>query len=47
MIKDFLSKKPQIDNSVYIAPNVIIIGDVEIGKESSVWFGTIIRADTE
>ncbi len=47
MIKDFLSKKPRIDDSVYIAPNAIIIGDVEIGKGSSIWFGTIIRADTE
>lgn len=47
MIKDFLSKKPQIDSSVYIAPDAVIIGDVEIGKGSSVWFGTIIRGDTE
>lgn len=47
MIKDFLSKKPQIDETVYIADNVVIIGDVEIGKGSSIWFGTIIRADTE
>ncbi len=47
MVKDFLSKKPQIDESVYIAPNTLIIGDVEIGKGSSVWFGTIIRGDTE
>jgi carbonic anhydrase/acetyltransferase-like protein (isoleucine patch superfamily) len=47
MIKDFLDKKVKIDPSVYISKGVIIIGDVEIGKGSSVWFGSIIRGDTE
>uniref|UniRef100_A0A7V4E3T2 Gamma carbonic anhydrase family protein n=1 Tax=candidate division WOR-3 bacterium TaxID=2052148 RepID=A0A7V4E3T2_UNCW3 len=47
MIKEFLNKKPKIDDSVYISKGAIIIGDVEIGKGSSVWFGTIIRGDTE
>lgn len=35
----------QFDDSVYIAPGVHISGDVRIGRESSVWFNTVIRGD--
>ncbi len=37
--------KPQIDPSVFIAPGSHIIGDVSLGKESSVWFNCVIRGD--
>ena len=33
--------------SVWIAPNATIVGDVELSDESSVWFGAVIRGDTE
>ena len=36
---------PKIDENVWIAPDSTIIGNVEIGKESSIWFGCIIRGD--
>jgi carbonic anhydrase/acetyltransferase-like protein (isoleucine patch superfamily) len=36
---------PTIDPTAYVAPGVVIIGDVVIGPESSIWFGTIVRAD--
>ncbi len=36
---------PKIDPSVFIADGVHIIGDVEIGKDCSVWFNTVIRGD--
>jgi len=34
-----------VDPSVYVAPGAVIIGDVVIGPESSIWFGTVVRAD--
>ena len=37
--------EPRIGERVYIAPNATIIGDVEIGDDSSIWFGTVIRGD--
>jgi len=37
--------EPSIAEDVYIAPGAAIIGDVEIGSESSVWFNTTIRGD--
>lgn len=36
---------PKIAASAYIAPGVVITGDVEIGEESSVWPGCVIRGD--
>ncbi|MFX1488841.1 MAG: gamma carbonic anhydrase family protein [Promethearchaeota archaeon] len=38
-------KEPQIHESVYIAPNAVIIGDVTIGENSNIWFGTVLRGD--
>jgi carbonic anhydrase/acetyltransferase-like protein (isoleucine patch superfamily) len=45
MIYEFNQIKPQIDPSVFIAPDAVVIGDVHIGKNSSIWFQTIIRGD--
>ncbi len=45
MIKIFQDKEPKIHDSVFVAENAVIIGDVEIGAESSVWYGSILRGD--
>ncbi|MHA1299783.1 MAG: gamma carbonic anhydrase family protein [Candidatus Helarchaeota archaeon] len=36
---------PKIHEKAFIAPNATIIGDVEIGKGTNVWFGAVIRGD--
>lgn len=36
---------PQLGAGVFIAPTASVIGDVAIGAESSVWFGTVLRGD--
>ena len=36
-----------IDDSVFLAPDATVLGDVVIGPESSIWFGSVIRGDTE
>lgn len=33
--------------NVFIAPNATILGDITLGNEVSVWFGAILRADSE
>ncbi|WP_321493916.1 gamma carbonic anhydrase family protein [uncultured Desulfobacter sp.] len=38
--------RPQIHESVFIAPTAQVIGNVNIGRDSSVWFQTVIRGDT-
>lgn len=45
MIYSYKDTIPQIPDSVFIAPNSTVIGDVKIGKDSSVWFNTVIRGD--
>jgi carbonic anhydrase/acetyltransferase-like protein (isoleucine patch superfamily) len=45
MIYDFKDKTPDIDDSCFIAPSVDVIGDVSIGKDSSIWFGSVLRGD--
>jgi len=45
MIINFEGKKPKIGKNVYIAPTAVIIGDVEIGDDSSVWPNAVIRGD--
>ncbi len=45
MIKPFQNLQPKIHKSVFIAENAVIIGDVEIGEDSSVWFGSVLRGD--
>jgi len=36
---------PKIDPSVYLAQTATVIGNVEIGEKSSVWFGAVVRGD--
>lgn len=36
---------PKIHPSAFVAPGAVIIGDVEIGPESSIWFGCVVRGD--
>ncbi|RMH57279.1 MAG: gamma carbonic anhydrase family protein [Candidatus Hydrogenedentota bacterium] len=38
-------KRPRIHPRARLAENIVITGDVEIGKESSVWYGVVIRGD--
>lgn len=41
----FANVEPKIDDAAYIAENAVVVGDVEIGAGSSVWFGAVVRAD--
>ncbi len=45
MIYSYKDATPQIPDSVFVAPNATIIGDVEIGEDSGVWFNSVIRGD--
>lgn len=41
------NRRPQIDATAYVADDAQIIGDVVLAAESSVWFGAVLRGDTE
>ena len=38
-------KSPSIHESVFVAPGAYLIGDVQVGKGSSIWFNAVLRAD--
>jgi len=46
LILPFHGKTPNIDPSAFVAPGAVIIGDVHVGPEASVWYGCILRGDT-
>jgi gamma-carbonic anhydrase len=45
MIRSFRGRKPQIAASAYVDPQAVVIGDVAIGADSSVWPCVVIRGD--
>ena len=47
MIKSFCGIEPQIEESAYVSESADIIGKVKIGKNSSVWYNSVIRGDDE
>lgn len=44
-VRRFKQHTPRIHESCFIEDSAQIIGDVEIGEDSSVWFNTVIRGD--
>lgn len=38
---------PKIADDAYIAPNAQVMGNVELGSASSVWFGAVLRGDND
>jgi carbonic anhydrase/acetyltransferase-like protein (isoleucine patch superfamily) len=41
----FGGRSPRVHPDAFIAPTAVLIGDVEVGAEASVWFGAVLRAD--
>ncbi len=38
---------PRVARSAWVADSAQVIGDVTLGEDSSVWFGTVVRGDTD
>ncbi|MBO9581655.1 MAG: gamma carbonic anhydrase family protein [Sphingobium sp.] len=45
LILPFEGKTPKIHDTAFIAPSAVIIGDVEIGPQASIWYNVVVRAD--
>jgi carbonic anhydrase/acetyltransferase-like protein (isoleucine patch superfamily) len=45
MIIPHAGRTPKIGPGAWIAPTAVVIGDVELGEDVSIWFGTVIRGD--
>ena len=45
MLKSFGKKKPKVNPAAFVSENAYIVGDVSIGRNSSIWPGAVLRAD--
>ena len=45
MLISYRGKRPGVHASAFIAPTAVLVGDVEVGPEASVWFGAVLRGD--
>ena len=45
IVLSYNGKQPKIAESVFVAPTASVVGDVEIGTGSSIWFGVTVRGD--
>ncbi|NCE72915.1 gamma carbonic anhydrase family protein [Odoribacter sp. Z80] len=45
IIKKLNGHVPQFGKNCFLADNAVIIGDVEMGDDCSIWFGAVLRGD--
>lgn len=45
MLLPYNGVQPQLDEPCFVAPGAHLIGDVKLGREASVWFNAVLRAD--
>jgi carbonic anhydrase/acetyltransferase-like protein (isoleucine patch superfamily) len=45
MIRHFNGIEPKIHETAYVTDDAIIVGDVEVGEDSSIWYGSVLRGD--
>lgn len=45
MIRNLGKRKPKIAATVFVSEDAYVVGDIEIGENSSIWPGAVLRAD--
>jgi carbonic anhydrase/acetyltransferase-like protein (isoleucine patch superfamily) len=45
MIYEYKGIRPRFGRDVFLAPGVVVLGDVEIGDCTNIWFNTVVRGD--
>ena len=45
MIIEYKGKRPAISPRAFIAPTAVLIGDVRVGDDASIWWGAVLRSD--
>src|SRR5690606_10142884 len=45
VVRAVLGKVPRLGARVYLAETAVVVGDVELGEDASVWFGSVLRGD--
>lgn len=45
LLLPFNGKSPRVAPDAFLAPTAVLVGDVQVESEASVWFGTVLRGD--
>lgn len=45
IIRELLGKTPQLGENVFVAETAVIIGDVTMGNDCSIWYNAVLRGD--
>ncbi|HYI13476.1 MAG TPA: gamma carbonic anhydrase family protein [Thermoanaerobaculia bacterium] len=45
IVRGYEGKTPRLGGRVFVAENAVLIGDVELGNDVSIWYGTVVRGD--
>lgn len=45
LILPFNGKFPEVASDAFLAPTAVLIGDVRVGPQASIWFGAVLRGD--
>src|SRR3990172_12832623 len=45
IIRPFAGKTPNVHESAFVADGAVVVGDVEIAADVSLWFGAVVRGD--
>lgn len=45
IVLPYLGRTPRFGRNVFVAPTAVLIGDVELGANASVWYGAVLRGD--
>ena len=46
IIMPYKGIQPKVAPEAFVAATAVVIGDVEIGAEASIWFGCVLRGDS-
>ena len=44
-LERFLGRTPDVASAAFVAPNATVLGAVTLGRDSSVWYGCVLRGD--
>ncbi len=45
IIRDVRGKTPKVGENTFLAETAVLIGDVTVGKDCSIWYGAVLRGD--
>ena len=45
MLYAYKGHEPDVHQSAFVAPNSVLVGQVRVGEQSSIWFNCVVRAD--